>query len=177
MNISTPFIARPIATWLLAVAILLAGGLGYRSLPISALPDVDFPTIQVTTQLPGASPDTIASLVTTPLERQFGEIPSLELMTSTSAQGTSTITLQFRLDRGIDAAAEDVQSAINSAGGVLPKTLPNPPSYNKVNPADTPILILAITSDTMPLTQVNDLADSVLAQKLSQVSGVGLVTI
>jgi multidrug efflux pump len=177
VNFSRIFILRPIATSLLAAGLVLLGIVGYRALEISALPDVDFPTIQVTTLLPGASPDTVASLVTTPLERQFGQIPSLDLMTSTSAQGTSTITLQFKLERNIDAAAEDVQSAINSAGGVLPKTLPNPPSYNKVNPADTPILILAITSDTLPLTQVNDLADSVLAQKLSQVSGVGLVTL
>src|SRR5687767_4007600 len=142
-------------------------------LPVSALPQVDFPTIQVTTQLPGAGPDVIAATVTTPLERQFGQIASLASMTSVSAFGVSTITLQFVLDRDIDAAAQDVQAAINSAAGILPRNLPSPPTYSKVNPADTPILVLAITSDTLPLDKVNDLADTMLAQKLSQVAGVG----
>ena len=157
--------------------VVLMGLLGYILLPISALPPVDFPTIQVTAQYPGASPDVMASSVTTPLERQFGEISGLSQMTSESSFGNSTIILQFNLDRDIDAAAQDVQAAINAADGVLPKNMPNPPIYSKVNPADTPILTLQITSDTLPLEKVNDLADTVLAQKLSQVTGVGLVTI
>ena len=157
--------------------VVLMGLLGYILLPISALPPVDFPTIQVTAQYPGASPDVMASSVTTPLERQFGEISGLAQMTSQSSFGNSTIILQFNLDRDIDAAAQDVQAAINAATGVLPKNMPNPPTYSKVNPADTPILTLQITSDTLPLEKVNDLADTVLAQKLSQVTGVGLVTI
>ena len=177
MNISEPFIHRPVATSLLMVGMVLMGLLGYLLLPISALPPVDFPTIQVTAQYPGASPDVMASSVTTPLERQFGQISGLAQMTSQSAFGNTTIILQFTLDRDIDAAAQDVQAAINAAGGVLPKSMPNPPTYNKVNPADTPILTLQITSDVLPLEKVNDLADTVLAQKLSQVTGVGLVTI
>jgi hydrophobe/amphiphile efflux-1 (HAE1) family protein len=156
--------------------VVLMGLLGYLLLPISALPPVDFPTIQVTTQYPGASPDVMASSVTTPLEVQFGQISGLSQMTSISSFGNSGITLQFVLDRDIDAAAQDVQAAMNAAGGYLPKT-PTPPTYSKVNPADSPILSLEITSDTLPLQQVNDLADTVLAQKLSEVSGVGLVTI
>jgi len=177
VNISEPFIQRPVATSLLMAGVVLMGLLGYLLLPISALPPVDFPTIQVTAQYPGASPDVMASSVTTPLERQFGQISGLSQMTSQSSFGTTTIILQFNLDRDIDAAAQDVQAAINAASGVLPKNMPNPPIYNKVNPADTPILTLQITSDTLPLEKVNDLADTVLAQKLSQVSGVGLVTI
>ena len=177
MNISEPFIRRPIATSLLMAGVIMLGLLGYKLLPISALPAVDFPTIQVFAQLPGASPDVMASSVTTPLERQFGQIPGLASMNSTSSFGNATITLQFVLDREIDAAAEDVQASINAAGGVLPKNLPNPPTYNKVNPADTPILSLSISSDSLPLDKVNDFADTVLAQKLSQVSGVGLVSI
>src|SRR6266566_2773305 len=177
MNISEPFIKRPVATSLLMVGVLLMGLLGYYLLPISALPPVDFPTIQVVAQYPGASPDVIASSVTTPLERQFGQISGLATMTSVSAFANSTITLQFTLDRNIDAASQDVQAAINAARGVLPQGMPNPPTYNKVNPADTPILTLALTSDTLPLENVNDFADTVLAQKLSEVSGVGLVTI
>src|SRR5712672_3617129 len=156
--------------------VIMMGLLGYLLLPISALPPVDFPTIQVTAQYPGAGPDVMVSSVTTPLERQFGEISGLALMTSVSSFGNSSITLQFNLDRDIDAAAQDVQAAMNAANGVLPK-MPNPPTYSKVNPADTPILTLAITSDTVPLEKVNDLADTVLAQKLSEVTGVGLVTI
>jgi multidrug efflux pump len=156
--------------------VVLVGLLGYFLLPISALPPVDFPTIQVTAQYPGASPDVMASSVTTPLERQFGQISGLALMTSVSSFGNSSITLQFNLDRDIDAAAQDVQAAMNAANGVLPR-MPNPPTYSKVNPADTPILTLALTSDTFPLERVNDLADTVLAQKLSEVTGVGLVTI
>src|SRR2546425_4153685 len=156
--------------------VIMMGLLGYFLLPISALPPVDFPTIQVTAQSPGAGPDVMVSSVTTPLERQFGQISGLALMTSVSSFGNSSITLQFNLDRDIDAAAQDVQAAMNAANGVLPR-MPNPPTYSKVNPADTPILTLAITSDTLPLENVNDLADTVLAQKLSEVSGVGLVTI
>jgi len=152
------------------------GMLGYFLLPVAALPPVDFPTIQVAAQFPGAGPDVMASSVTTPLERQFGQISGLAMMTSISSFGNSSVTLQFNLDRDIDAAAQDVQAAMNAANGVLPK-MPNPPTYSKVNPADTPILTLAITSDTLPLEKVNDLADTVLAQKLSEVSGVGLVTI
>ena len=156
--------------------VVLVGLLGYLLLPISALPPVDFPTIQVTAQYPGASPEVMASSVTTPLERQFGQISGLSLMTSVSSFGNASITLQFTLDRDIDAAAQDVQAAMNAANGVLPR-MPNPPTYSKVNPADTPILTLALTSETLPLEKVNDLADTVLAQKLSEVTGVGLVTI
>ena len=177
MNISALFIARPIAATLLSIALLLAGLLGYRMLPVSALPQVDFPTIQVTTQLPGASSETVASLLTAPLERQFGLIPGLTSMLSTSAEGTSAITLQFNLDKNIDVAAEDVQAAINAAKGVLPANLPYPPTYNKVNPADPPILTLALSSETLSMTQVNDTADTLLAQKLSQISGVGRVLV
>ncbi len=177
MSISAPFIGRPVATWLLAFAVLLVGMLGYRLLPVSALPQVDFPTIQITTQLPGASADTIASLVTTPLERQFGLVPGLQAMTSTSSYGLSAITLQFDLGKNIDVAAEDVQAAIESARGVLPQNLPYPPTYSKVNPADPPIMTLALVSDTVPITKVNDIADTLLAQKLSQIGGVGRVQI
>src|SRR5436309_1260649 len=159
------------------VGVILMGLLGYVLLPISALPSVDFPTIQVTAQYPGASPDVMVSTVTTPLERQFGQISGLAMMTSVSSLGNMSITLQFNLDRDIDAAGQDVQAAINAANGVLPKAMPNPPTYSKVNPADTPILTLEISSDTLPLEKVNDLADTVLAQKLSEVTGVGLVTI
>src|SRR5580765_6900004 len=177
MSISEPFIRRPIATSLLMAGVVLMGMLGYFLLPVSALPPVDFPTIQVTSQFPGAGPDVMVSSVTTPLERQFGQISGLSQMTSISSFGNSGITLQFNLDRDIDAAAQDVQAAMNAANGVLPKNMPNPPTYSKVNPADTPILTLQITSDTLPLEKVNDLADTVLAQKLSEVTGVGLVTI
>ena len=159
------------------VGVILLGLLGYELLPISALPTVDFPTVEVTTFFPGASADVMVSSITTPLERQFGQISGLASMNSTSSFGTSTITLQFVLDRPIDVAAQDVQAAINVAGGFLPQNLPNPPKYNKVNPADTPILTLAITSDSLPLDKVNDFADTLLAQKLSEVTGVGLVTI
>ncbi len=159
------------------VGVILMGMLGYLLLPISALPPVDFPTIQVVAQYPGASPDVMASSVTTPLERQFGQISGLAMMTSVSSFGNTTITLQFNLDCDIDASSQDVQAAIDAARGVLPAGMPNPPTYNKVNPADTPILTLGLTSDTLPMEKVNDLADTMLAQKLSEVSGVGLVTI
>ena len=177
MNISAPFIARPIATWLLAIAILLAGALGYKALPVSALPEVDFPTIQIVTQLPGASPDTVETLITASLERQFGQIPGLVTMTSQSAEGTSQITLQFNLTRSMDSAAEDVQAAINAAAGTLPVTLPYPPVYAKVNPADAPILTLALTSDSVPVDGVSDAADTLLQPKLSEIDGVGRVTV
>ncbi len=177
MSLSAPFIARPIATWLLAVAILLAGALGYFSLPVSALPQVDFPTIEVTTQLPGASPQTISTLITASLERQFGEIPGLATMTSQSSEGTSQITLQFDLNRGLDSAAQDVQAAINAAAGTLPANLPYPPVYSKVNPADAPILTLALTSNSVPIDRVSDAADTVLQPRLAQIDGVGKVTV
>jgi hydrophobe/amphiphile efflux-1 (HAE1) family protein len=177
VSISEPFIRRPVATSLMMAGVILLGVLGYKLLPISALPTVDFPTIEVTTFYPGASADVMVSSITTPLERQFGQISGLASMNSTSSFGTSTITLQFVLDRPIDVAAQDVQAAINVAGGFLPHDLPNPPKYNKVNPADTPILTLSITSDSLPLDKVNDFADTLLAQKLSEVTGVGLVTI
>ena len=177
MSISAPFIARPIATSLLAIAVLLAGALGYRALPVSALPQVDFPTILVTTQLPGANPDTVATLVTASLERQFGQIQGLTSMTSTSSEGTSQITLQFSLSRSIDSASEDVQAAINAAAGTLPVTLPYPPVYAKVNPADAPILTLALLSDAITIDRVSDAADTLLQPKLSQIEGVGRVTV
>ncbi len=177
MNISAPFIARPIATWLLAIAVILTGVLGYRALPVSALPTVDFPTIQVTTQLPGAGPDTVATLITASLERQFGQITGLSSMTSTSSEGTSQITLQFNLSRKMDSAAQDVQAAINAAAGTLPATLPYPPVYAKVNPADAPILSLALTSDSITIDKVSDAADTLLQPKLSQIDGVGKVTV
>jgi len=177
MSVSEPFIRRPVATALLTFGLLLAGLIGYRQLPVSALPQVDYPTIVVSTQLPGASAETMASAVTTPLERQFGQMPSLSQMTSVSSFGNSQITLQFSLDRSIDSAEQDVQAAINAASNLLPAGLPSPPTYSKSNPADTPILTLAASSETLPLDQVDDYADSILAQKISQVSGVGLVTI
>jgi multidrug efflux pump len=177
MSPSKPFILRPVATSLLMVAILLAGFVAYQQLPVSALPQVDYPTIQVQTFYPGASPDVMASSVTAPLERQFGEIPGLSQMTSASSGGGSVITLQFDLSESIDIAQQDVQAAINEAFSYLPKDLPNPPVYSKVNPADAPIMTLALTSDTLPLSKVEDLADTVIAQKISQLSGVGLVSI
>ncbi len=177
MSISAPFIARPVATCLLAVAVLLGGVLGYRTLPVAALPTVDFPTIQVTTQLPGAGPDTVATLITASLERQFGQITGLSTMTSTSSEGTSQITLQFNLSRKLDSAAQDVQAAINAAAGTLPVSLPYPPIYAKVNPADAPILSLALTSDSIPIDRISDAADTLLQPKLSQIDGVGKVTV
>ena len=177
MNISAGFIRKPIATALLTVGITLIGLLAFRLLPISALPSVDTPTIQVTAQLPGADPQTMGASVATPLERQFGQIAGLTQMTSSSGLGNTQITLQFALNRSVDAAAQDVQTAINAASGQLPKIMPSPPTYRKVNPADVPVLLLALTSDTEPLTKVDDYADSILAQKLSQVPGVALVTI
>ncbi|MBS0359015.1 MAG: multidrug efflux RND transporter permease subunit [Proteobacteria bacterium] len=177
MNPSRLFIQRPIATSLIMLAILLTGILAYQLLPISSLPEVDYPTIQTTTFYPGASPDVMASSVTAPLEKQFGQMPSLQKMTSTSSSGASIITLQFTLDVGLDVAEQEVQAAINAASTYLPTDLPNPPVYNKVNPADAPIMTLALTSKTMPLIDVEDFADTRLAQKISQLSGVGLVSI
>jgi multidrug efflux pump len=176
MSISEPFIRRPVATTLLMLGLFLSGLLAFRQLPISALPQVDYPTIVVSTFLPGASAQTMAESVTTPLERQFGQMPSLAQMTSVSSFGSSQITLQFTLERNIDAAEQDVQAAINAGSNLLPRTLPTPPTYSKSNPADAPVLTLSVSSTSLPLTQVNDTADSVLAQKISQVAGVGLVT-
>src|SRR5438067_1956944 len=175
MNISRAFIVRPVATSLLMMGVLLAGAVAYKQLPVSALPQVDYPTIQVVTFYPGASPDVMSSSVTAPLERQFGQVPGLKQMTSTSSFGCSVITLQFSLDLSIDIAEQEVQAAINAGGTFLPRDLPNPPIYSKVNPADTPILTLALTSKTLPLPKVEDLADTTLAQKISQLPGVGLV--
>src|SRR5499425_2935894 len=173
MNISAPFIRRPIGTSLLALAVLLAGILSFQFLPVAPLPQVEFPVIQVGASLPGASPETMASAVATPLERQFGRIAGVNQMTSTSQIGSTNIALQFDLDRNIDAAGRDVQAAINAARSQLPSYMPGNPTYRKVNPADAPILILSLTSDTMTLPQMYDAADSVLSQKLSQVDGVG----
>src|SRR6185369_8640979 len=160
MSVSEPFIRRPIATSLLGIALMIGGALGYWALPVSALPQVDFPTVQVTTQLPGASPDVVASLITAPLERQL-----------------SQISLQFDLNRDIDGATQDVQAAINAAAGILPRNLPYPPTYAKVNPADAPVMTLALTSETISLRAMSDLADTILAQRLSQISGVGRVAV
>ena len=177
MSPSRIFILRPIATSLLMVGVLLAGLVAFRELPVSALPEVDYPTIQITTFYPGASPDVMASSVTAPLERQFGEIPGLQQMTSTSSDGSSVITLQFQLSLSIDVAEQEVQQAINASGTYLPADLPTPPIYSKTNPADAPILTLALTSTALPLSQVEDLADTRLAPKISQLAGVGLVSI
>ncbi len=177
MNISHPFIIRPVATTLLMVAIFLAGAVAYRQLPVSALPQVDYPTIQVRTFYPGASPEVMASSVTAPLERQFGQMPGLTQMTSASSSGSSVITLQFTLDLSLDVAEQQVQAAINASFTFLPRDLPAPPVYSKVNPADAPILTLALTSKTLTLPTIEDLADTRFAQKISQLPGVGLVSI
>src|SRR5438105_6843011 len=177
MNISRPFIIRPVATSLLMAGVLLAGAVAYRQLPVSALPQVDYPTIQVVSFYPGASPEVMSSSVTAPLERQFGQVHGLKQMTSSSSFGCSVVTLQFSLDLSIDIAEQEIQAAINAGGTFLPRDLPNPPIYSKVNPADTPILTLALTSTTLPLSKVEDLADTRLVQKISQLPGVGLVSI
>ncbi len=177
MSVSSPFIRRPVATSLLAVALALCGWLGYRGLPIAALPQIEFPTIEIMTQYPGANPDTMAALITAPLERQFGQTPSLTGMSSQSSFGMSRITLQFDLGRDIDAAAQDVQSAINAAAASLPKNLPYPPVYSKINPADQPIITLALSSSTVSLRGLSDFADTILAPKLSEISGVGRVAV
>jgi multidrug efflux pump len=177
MNLSRPFILRPVATALLMAALLLSGILAYRLLPVSALPQVDYPTIRIITFYPGASPEVMTSAVTAPLERQFGQLPGLAQMSSTSSGGASVITLRFSLEKSLDVAEQEVQAAMNAANSLLPNDLPQPPVYNKVNPADTPVLTLAITSQTVPLPQVHDLIDTRVAQKLSQLPGVGLVSI
>jgi multidrug efflux pump len=177
VSISAPFIKRPVGTALLMAGVCIGGLVGYKQLAVSALPQVDYPTIVVSTLLPGASADTMVSAVTTPLERQLGQIPSLAQLTSVSSAASSQITLQFTLDRNIDAAEQDVQAAINAASNLLPRTLPTPPTYSKSNPADVPVISFSVSSDTVPLSQVDDYADSILAQKISQVSGVGLVTL
>ncbi|HET9652573.1 MAG TPA: efflux RND transporter permease subunit, partial [Usitatibacter sp.] len=177
MNPSRLFILRPVATSLAMLAIVLAGILAYRLLPLSALPEVDYPTIQVVSLYPGASPDVVTSSITAPLERQFGQMPGLNQMSSTSSGGASVITLQFALELPLDVAEQEVQAAINAAGSLLPADLPMPPTYSKVNPADAPILTLAVTSESLPLPTVQNLIDTRLAQKLSQLPGVGLVSL
>ena len=177
MSVSGPFITRPIATSLLAFAVVLGGILGYLALPVSSLPQVDFPTIEVSTALPGADPATMSRLVTASLERQLGQIQALDTMSSTSSFGLSQIRLQFDLNRRIDDAAQDVQAAINSAGSSLPRNLPYPPTYSKINPADTPILTLALSSDTVSLRDLSDLADTLIAERLSTITGVGHVSV
>src|ERR1700685_625579 len=177
MNPSRIFILRPVATALLMAALFLAGGVAFFQLPISALPEVDYPTIQVVTFYPGASPDVVASGVTAPLERQFGEVAGLSQMTSTSAGGVSAIVMEFQLSLSIDVAEQEVQAAITAAQSYLPANLPTPPVYSKSNPADAPVLTLALMSDEMPLSQAEDLVDTRLAPKISQLSGVGLVSI
>src|SRR6266540_2059368 len=177
MSPSRISIERPVATSLLMAAILLSGAAAYFQLPVSALPQVDYPTIQVVTFYPGASPDVMASSITAPLERQFGQMPGLKQMTSNSSSGSSVITLQFSLDLSLDVAEQEVQAAINASGTYLPRDLPNPPIYSKINPADAPILTLALTSQTLPLSKVEDFADTRFAQKISQLPGVGLVSI
>ena len=177
MSISTPFIRRPVATSLLMAALLLVGIAAYPLLPVAPLPRVDFPTIAVAASLPGGSPETMAATVAQPLERQFSQISGVSQMTSVSVLGSSQVTVQFDLDRNIDAAAGDILAAINAAGGQLPKTLPSPPTYRKVNPADSPILILSVQSDTLPLIEVDDFADNILSQQISQISGVSQVSL
>jgi multidrug efflux pump len=177
VNISAPFIRRPVATTLLMVALGLAGAVAFGLLPVSPLPQVDFPTISVSASLPGASPETMASSVAAPLERQFGRIAAVTEMTSSSSLGSTSITLQFDLDRDIDAAARDVQAAINAARGYLPANLPSNPNYRKVNPADSPIMILSLTSSSLSKGQIYDAASTVMAQSLSRIRGVGQVVV
>src|SRR5271166_5194593 len=177
MNVSEPFILRPVGTTLLMAAIMLSGIVAYTFLPLSTLPQVDYPTIQVRTLYPGASPEVMTSSVTAPLERQFGQMPGLNQMTSASSAGASVITLQFSLRLSLDIAEQEVQAAINAANNLLPSDLPAPPIYSKVNPADAPILTLAVTSKTMSLIDLEDLSETRLAQKISQMNGVGLVSI
>ncbi|WP_457155738.1 efflux RND transporter permease subunit, partial [Mesorhizobium sp. P5_C1] len=177
MNVSAPFIRRPIATGLLMAGLLLCGLATYRLLPVASLPNVNFPTIQVSAQLPGADPETMASSVATPLEQQISQLPGVTQLSSTSALGSTQLTVQFDLSRSVDSAAVDVLSAINAASPDLPLGIPYPPTIRKVNPADTPILVLALTSDTLPLTMVDAYAENILLPKISQISGVGLVGI
>src|ERR1700734_1730785 len=173
MHFSAPFIRRPVATFLLSIAVILAGAVAYTLLPVASLPQVEFPTISVGASLPGADPETMASAVATPLERQFSRIAGITQMTSSSSTGSTSITMQFDLDRDVDGAARDVQAAINAARAQLPATLPSNPTYRKINPSDTPILMLALTSDIAPVPQMYDVSDSILAQKIAQVQGVG----
>src|SRR5450755_1958404 len=175
MHLSAPFIQRPVATSLLSLALLMAGAVAYSLLPVASLPEVEFPTVSVGGGLPGASPETVASSIATPLERQFGKIAGVTQMTSSSSLGGTNVTLQFDLNRDINAAARDVQAAINAARSQLPANLPQNPTYRKVNPADAPIMIIALTSDTLSQGQLYDSADSILAQKISQIQGVGQV--
>ena len=175
MHLSAPFIRRPVATTLLSLALMLAGSVAYSILPVASLPDVDFPVIGVGAGLPGASPETMASAVATPLERQFGRIAGVNQMTSSSSLGSASVTLQFDMNRNIDAAARDVQASINAARSQLPSYLPQNPGYRKANPAEAPILILTLTSDVVPKPKIYDLADSILAQKIAQIEGVGQV--
>jgi len=177
MNISAPFIARNVATTLLTLGIAMAGAIAFRLLPVSPLPQVDFPTISVSANLPGASPETMAATVATPLERALGRIAGITEITSNSALGSTRVTLQFELDRDIDGAARDVQAAINASRNTLPTSLPSNPTYRKVNPADAPIIIFALTSATMSQGQMYDAASTIIAQKLSQVQGVGQVSV
>src|SRR6202046_4947398 len=177
MNVSETFILRPVGTTLLMAAIMLAGIVAFTFLPLSTLPEVDYPTIQVQTLYPGASPEVMTSSVTAPLERQFGQMPGLNQMTSASSAGASVITLQFSLDLSLDVAEQEVQASINAAGNLLPADLPAPPLYAKVNPADAPILTLAVTSKTLALTDLEDMSETRLAQKISQLTGVGLVSV
>src|SRR5436190_11572942 len=177
MNISAPFIKRPIGTSLLAAALLMAGALAFNFLPVAPLPQVEFPVIQVSAGLPGASPETMASAVATPLERQFSTIAGLDTMTSASSLGSTNITLQFVLSRELDAAAQDVQAAIAAASRQLPPNMPAPPSYSKVNPADTPVIYLALASDTMPMNQLDEYAETLMAQRISTVEGVAQVQV
>src|ERR1700726_2522943 len=176
-SISSPFIRSPVGTSLLMAGILFVGVVAYPLLPVAPLPQVDFPTIQVSASLPGGSPEAMASSVAQPLERQFAQIPGIAQMTSTSSLGSTAVTIQFDLNRSIDGAANDVQGAINAAGGHVPKNLPSPPTYRKVNPADAPVLLLSATSDTVPLTTVSDAVDAQLAHQISQISGVAQVFI
>src|SRR5688500_18445103 len=177
MNISEPFVRRPVMTVLIMAGILIFGLAAYRLLPVSTLPNVDFPSIQVSANLPGASPETMASAVATPLEKQFSTIAGIDQMTSISGQGITQITIQFSLDRDIDAAAQDVNSAIASAARQLPATMPAPPSFRKVNPADFPVFYLALTSDTLPLSTVNEYAETYLAQRISPINAVAQVNV
>src|SRR5256884_9978233 len=177
MNPSSAFVARPVATTLLAAGLTLAGAVAFTQLPVSPLPQVDYPVISVSASLPGADPETMAATVATPLERQLGRIAGVTEITSSSSLGSTRVTLQFDLNRNIDGAARDVQAAINAARSLLPSGLPNNPTYRKVNPADAPIMIVALTSDTMTRGQIYDAASTVLAQKLSQIEGVGQVNV
>jgi hydrophobic/amphiphilic exporter-1 (mainly G- bacteria), HAE1 family len=177
MGISAPFIRRPVATWLLMIGVLFVGLIAYPQLPVAPLPQTDFPTIQVTAQLPGASPDTMAATVAQPLETQFAQIAGVAEMSSVSTMGSTQITVQFVLDRNIDGAANDLQAAINAASGQLPKSLPSPPTYRKINPADSPIMVLSATSESLPLIELDDNIETKISQQISQLPGVGLVLI